>query len=105
VLPKASVALCHGGFGTLMGAVESGVPLVIVPLGADQLHNAERAQQIGIATVVEPARATPEVLRNAIASVLASDSHRNAVQALRAEAKAMPPMADAVNRFVAMAKT
>jgi hypothetical protein len=103
---SSSGSLCHGGFGTLMGAVESGVPLVIVPLGADQLHNAERARQIGIATVVDPAQATPEVLRNAIASVLASDdSHRNAVQALRAEAKAMPSMADAVYRLVAMAKT
>jgi UDP:flavonoid glycosyltransferase YjiC (YdhE family) len=104
VLPRASVVLCHGGFGTVMGAIDSGVPMVIVPLGADQLQNAERAQRIGIATVVEPARAAPQVLRDAIAETLASDSKRNAVQALRAEAMAMPTMGDAVNRLDEMAK-
>jgi len=104
VLPKASAVLCHGGFGTMMGAIDSGVPLVIVPLGADQLFNAERAQQLGVAKVIEPAQATPEVLRHAIGEVMASDSHRKAVQSLRAEVKSMPSMADAVNRLVAMAK-
>lgn len=87
-----------------MGAIECGVPLVIVPLGADQLYNADRASQIGVATVVEPAQATQEALRNAIASVLASDSHRNAVQSLQTEAKAMPSMADAVNRLAVVAR-
>jgi UDP:flavonoid glycosyltransferase YjiC (YdhE family) len=74
-----------------------------VPLGADQLLNAERAQRLGIATVVEPAQATPSVLRDAIAHVMTSASNRQAVQALRAEAMAMPTMADAVDRLVAMA--
>jgi len=104
MLPWASVVLCHGGFGTLMGAIDAGVPMVIVPLGADQLQNAERAHRLGIATVVEPARATPQVLRDAIAEVMASGAHRSAVQALRAEAMTMPTMAEAVDRLVAMAK-
>jgi len=103
VLPKAGAVLCHGGFGTVMGAIDSGVPMVLVPLGADQLLNGERAQRLGIATVVEPAQATPSVLRDAIAHVMTSESHRQAVQALRAEAMAMPTMADAVDRLVAMA--
>ena len=104
VLPRASVVLCHGGFGTVMGAIDSGVPMVIVPLGADELQNAERAQRLGIAIVVEPARAAPQVLRDAIADALASDSHHSAVQALQTEAMAMPTMPDAVKRLVEMAK-
>jgi UDP:flavonoid glycosyltransferase YjiC (YdhE family) len=79
--------------------------MVIVPLGADQLQNAERAQRVGIATVVEPARASPQVLRDAIAEAMTSDSYCSAVRALRAEAMAMPTMANAVNRLVEMAKT
>jgi UDP:flavonoid glycosyltransferase YjiC (YdhE family) len=105
VLPRASVVLCHGGFGTVMGSIDAGVPMVIVPLGADQLQNAERAQRVGIATVVEPARASPQVLRDAIAEAMTSDSYCSAVRALRAEAMAMPTMANAVNRLVEMAKT
>ncbi len=44
-LAEADVVVCHGGSGTTFGALAAGVPLVIVPLFADQFVNA--------ATVVE----------------------------------------------------
>ncbi len=40
-LERADVMLCHGGLGSVLGAIESGTPMVILPLGADQLVNAE----------------------------------------------------------------
>ena len=57
VLDHADVMLCHGGLGSVLGAIETATPMVMVPLGADQLVNAEIAQQLGIATIVDPAAA------------------------------------------------
>jgi UDP:flavonoid glycosyltransferase YjiC (YdhE family) len=100
VLEHADVMLCHGGLGSVLGAIESGTPMVIVPLGADQLVNAEIARELGIATVVDPDRAGPEALCEAISTVLASSSHRAASASLRDEAMAMIEMKDAVRQLV-----
>lgn len=104
VLERADVVVCHGGLGTVLGAIETATPMVIVPLGADQLANAEIARRLGVAMVVDPKAAGPEVLRDAIASVLASPSHRSACEALRDETMAMPAVTDLVGRLVAAAR-
>ena len=75
VLEHADVMLCHGGLGSVLGAIETATPMVIVPLGVAQLVNAEIAEQLGIATVVDPAAAGPEELCDAISGVLASAAH------------------------------
>ena len=42
VLAEAAVVVCHGGSGTVFGALAAGVPLVIVPGFADQFERATR---------------------------------------------------------------
>jgi UDP:flavonoid glycosyltransferase YjiC (YdhE family) len=42
VLEQAELVVCHGGSGTTLAALAAGVPLVIVPLFADQFENARR---------------------------------------------------------------
>lgn len=101
VLDHAEVMLCHGGLGSVLGAIETAAPMVIVRLGADQLVNAEIAQQLGIATVVDPAAAGPEELRDAVSGVLASAAHRAACAALRDEAMSMAGIDDIVGSLVA----
>jgi UDP:flavonoid glycosyltransferase YjiC (YdhE family) len=53
VLPHADLVVCHGGSGTLFGALAAGVPVVAVPLFADQFANARRAADAGAGVVVE----------------------------------------------------
>ena len=85
----------------MLGAIETATPMVMVPLGADQLVNAGIAQQLGIATIVDPAAAGPQELREAISGVLASASHRSACAALRDEAMSMTEIDDTVESLVA----
>lgn len=40
VLDEASVVVCHGGSGTTFGALAEGLPVVVVPMFADQAVNA-----------------------------------------------------------------
>ncbi len=47
VLPLASAVVCHGGMGTVMGALKNGLPLCCIPLGADQPLNAMRCVELG----------------------------------------------------------
>ena len=42
VLKTASLAIVHGGMGTIKECIFYGVPMLITPLGRDQLDNAQR---------------------------------------------------------------
>jgi UDP:flavonoid glycosyltransferase YjiC (YdhE family) len=47
VLPDADLVVCHGGSGTVYGALAAGVPVVCVPLFADQLDNGRSVAAAG----------------------------------------------------------
>jgi UDP:flavonoid glycosyltransferase YjiC (YdhE family) len=42
LLPECSLVICHGGAGTTLGALTHGLPLVLLPQGADQYVISER---------------------------------------------------------------
>ena len=52
---RARLVVCHGGSGTVLGTLAAGLPLIILPLFADQATNAERARERGR----RPRRHTP----------------------------------------------
>src|SRR5918999_4963602 len=72
VFAHASAVVCHGGSGTTLGALAAGLPLVVVPLFADQPDNARRVAAVGAGIAVEPA---PEALREAVAEVLGDPAY------------------------------
>lgn len=65
LLPKAVVALTHGGFGATQKALAAGVPVVVVPFGRDQAEVGRRAQASGAGVMLSPKRLTPDRLRAA----------------------------------------
>jgi UDP:flavonoid glycosyltransferase YjiC (YdhE family) len=97
----AAMVLCHGGSGTTFGTLAAGLPLVIMPMFADQPANARVVASAGAGLVVEPT-GEPEGrvgvpapddalrIRQAIESVLADDSYRQAAEGLAAEMDALP---------------
>ena len=99
-LAEAAVVVCHGGSGTVLGALFAGVPLVVVPLFADQPDNAERVAAVGAGVVVDPAVATApeggEEVRAALRRALQDRSYRDAARRLAEEIAALPPADDAV---------
>jgi UDP:flavonoid glycosyltransferase YjiC (YdhE family) len=103
VLAHAAAAVVHGGSGSTLGAIAAGVPLVVVPLFADQPENARRVAEVGAGIAVEPNRDEPKAtvapLRDAIQSVLAGTAYRERAQALAAELGAEPPVDDATLLF------
>ena len=53
VFVHASAMLCHGGSGTVFGALSAGVPMVVVPLFADQFVNGALVSASGAGLTVE----------------------------------------------------
>ena len=105
VLRGASAVVCHGGSGTTFGALSAGVPLVIVPLFADQPTNARRLSEAGAALVVEPGGSAADGmtalgpddvprLRAAIETVLADNSYQRNAQSLASEMRSLPVVDD-----------
>jgi len=90
VLPAASVVVGHGGFGTTMGGLRAGLPLVVLPLfSSDQHLNAEAVEASGAGVVVrEP---TVDALRTAVQRALTDDGLRGAAQQVAAELATLPP--------------
>ena len=107
VLGEAALVVCHGGSGTVFAAAAAGVPLVVVPVFADQFENGrrvaaagagevvERAQDVGGARSVIGPEDAPRVAR-AVERVLADPSYRRAAERLGAEMGATPVVDDVV---------
>ncbi|HEY3673926.1 MAG TPA: glycosyltransferase [Acidimicrobiia bacterium] len=53
VFREAAVVVCHGGSGTTFGALRAGLPVVVVPLFADQHANGVKVVQSGSGVVVD----------------------------------------------------
>jgi UDP:flavonoid glycosyltransferase YjiC (YdhE family) len=47
-MSDASLVICHGGHGTVVRALESGVPLLVVPHSGDMAENAARLDWAGL---------------------------------------------------------
>lgn len=96
LLPHCAAMVCHGGFSSMMASLLHGLPLVIIPLGADQFENAERAVGIGASEVVPPPERTPERVREAIRTVLSDPSYRRNAERFRDEVQQLPGLDYAV---------
>jgi UDP:flavonoid glycosyltransferase YjiC (YdhE family) len=88
VMSQADVVVTHGGHGTVMAALSAGVPLLCLPLIADQPFVARRVQEIGAGVSLAPP-ADAETIRGALLDILASPSYRSSAavcgEAIRAE--------------------
>ncbi len=95
LLPTCSAVVCHAGAGTALGALAFGLPLVLLPMGADQFGNAAAVASAGAGIVLDPDAATPAAIRAALGRVLDADSYRRAARAV-ADSIAELPTADAL---------
>jgi UDP:flavonoid glycosyltransferase YjiC (YdhE family) len=78
LLAHADVVICGGGHGMVAKTLLAGVPLVVVPGGADQWEIANRVARQGSGRLVRPL--TDEALVSAVGAVLSTPSCREAAQ-------------------------
>jgi UDP:flavonoid glycosyltransferase YjiC (YdhE family) len=100
LLPRCDAVLCHAGSGTTLAALAAGLPLVLVPDGADQFVNAQACEAAGVARSLTPAQTSATSVRHAVHAVLAPDSpERAAARGLAGEIAAMPSAGEAAHQL------
>ena len=90
LLPEADLVVSHGGSGTLMATLAHGLPSVLLPLGADQPHNAARAEELGLARTLDAATATPDAIRRGVDDALRDRAARERARQVAHEIAALP---------------
>lgn len=96
LLPHCDLMIMHAGSNSLLAALDAGLPMVVVPLIADQFFNAHVLGELGLGRVVSHDGLSPESIRAAADDALANPLYRQHVARLRAEMRALPDQQHAV---------
>jgi UDP:flavonoid glycosyltransferase YjiC (YdhE family) len=95
LLPHCDVVVSHAGSGSVIGALAFGIPLVLLPMGADQPLNADRCKSLGVARVLDPITVSSGDVRLAVIDVLRAPGYRDAATRIQHETAELPTSADA----------
>jgi UDP:flavonoid glycosyltransferase YjiC (YdhE family) len=102
LLPRCAAVVSHGGAGTTLGALAFGVPLLLLPQGADQYANAGRVVAAGAGRQLLRDELSPDAVRDSLRRVLDDATYRGSAERIQAEIHDMPPARDAVRRIEAL---
>jgi MGT family glycosyltransferase len=90
LLPAVDLVVSHGGSGSVMAALAHGLPSVLLPLGADQPHNAARAEVLGLASTLDAATAGPDTIRRSVDDMLMDAAARDRAGQVADEIRSLP---------------
>lgn len=102
LLSRCDAVVTHGGAGTTLGALAFGVPLLVLPQGADQYANADRVVAAGAGRQLLRDELSVVAIRDALLDLLRDPSYRRAAQRLQAEIRDMPDARGAIKRIEAL---
>src|SRR5262249_50724607 len=95
LLPRCSVAINQGGTA-ILPILAHGLPLLIVPQGANQFHNADACTGAGVARQLRPGEVTAEAVRRDVRALLNDATYRDRAGVIAREIAAMPEPAQGV---------
>jgi zeaxanthin glucosyltransferase len=84
ILQRASVTVCHGGTNTVLESLAHGVPVIAVPLQADQYGTAARVEHSGAGAAIPLKQLSTPRLRETIRRLLDDRSYTERAQRIRA---------------------
>jgi UDP:flavonoid glycosyltransferase YjiC (YdhE family) len=90
LLPRCAAFVTHCGFNSVKETLIAGVPVVVVPITADQPYCAERCAALGVGTVIRPDGRSPDTVRSATREVLTNPAYRTNAMAFRQQMLALP---------------
>ena len=99
LLPHCDLIIMHGGSNSLLQALDAGLPMVVIPLIADQFFNAAALKSLQLGQVIDLAQLTPDAVWSAAWEVLQDPAYRQNVAGMRSEMHALPDLTHAVARI------
>jgi UDP:flavonoid glycosyltransferase YjiC (YdhE family) len=102
LLPRCDVFVTHGGFNSVKESLAAGVPMVLIPISADQPYSAERCGALGVGVVVGPDERSAVAVRWAVRAVLADRGYARRAQEMQRDMAALPGRRHAVSLLEAL---
>jgi UDP:flavonoid glycosyltransferase YjiC (YdhE family) len=116
LLDYCAVVITHGGACTTLSALSKGLPLLLIPLSADQPFHAMRCASLGVALVIKQhgqfdaylhdryyGELSAEAIRNAVRELLQNPAYRQSAQRIREEMMSLPGPERAVELITKLA--
>ena len=103
VLSEVDVFVHHGGTGSVLGALEAGLPQVLLPQGADQFINGETLAGLGAARVFLNEGTAAGAIGEAVQALLGDSPERGVARRIAGEIAALPAPAEVVPRLEELA--
>ena len=105
--PKTRPALIisHGGVNTVLTALSDGIPLLCIPLGADQPDNAQRCVDVGAGLRLDRRLLTTARLKRAIHTLLSQDSFTRQAEQMQRTLRRHNGPEEATNLILRLAET
>jgi UDP:flavonoid glycosyltransferase YjiC (YdhE family) len=102
ILPRCRAVVSHGGSGSIFGALAHGLPMLLLPHGADQFENAAACDAAGAAHVLMPDELAGDAIRTAVVDLL--DDRRYSTRSGRVadEIAAMPTPSELARTLLAL---
>jgi UDP:flavonoid glycosyltransferase YjiC (YdhE family) len=94
LLGRCRAVVCHGGSGTVVDALSLGIPVVVLPMGADQADNADRCEALGAGIALDPLTVAPVSIAEATRTVIDITGFSESAATLAAEALTQPRLED-----------
>jgi UDP:flavonoid glycosyltransferase YjiC (YdhE family) len=88
----------------VIAALAHGLPQVVIAMGADQMHNADRVQALGVGRALHPVTTTPAEIRDTVAALLTDERAQSAAQRIQREISALPGLDSALTLLEAHAR-
>jgi UDP:flavonoid glycosyltransferase YjiC (YdhE family) len=89
LLPFCDAVVNQGGTA-ILPVLAHGLPMLLLPQGANQFHNAQACLDAGVARRLLPGQVSADTVRREMAAVLHDPELRGAARRVQAELAAMP---------------
>ena len=90
LLPRCDLFITHGGFNSVKESLAAGVPMVVVPISADQPYSAERCAALGVGVALGPQQRTASDVRRAVRTVLGDPGFARRAKEMQRDMAALP---------------
>jgi MGT family glycosyltransferase len=103
LLPRCDVVVNQGGTA-ILDILGHGLPILVLPQGANQFHNAEACVSAGVGRALLPGHVDAASVRREVVALLTDPTYRRAARRIQDEQAAMPPPAAGVTLLERLAE-